>query len=294
MAFLSEAQLESALLEQLAVLGYATVSDDIIGPDGKHPERAAYDEVVLAPRLAAAVARLNPALPPEARNDAIRRLTQSELPNLLEENRRLHRLLTEGADVEYYADDGVLTASKVKLIDFDHPTRNDWLAVQQFTVVAGNFKRRPDVVVFVNGLPLAVVELKAPGGENATLDGAFNQLQTYKQQIPALFRCNALLVTSDGLTAHDRWPRDFAQGHARAGDAGRRRIRAGPSARSAAALHGVRRRRRRANQDRRRISPVPRGEKSRGVHLARDAARGDRKPRRLWPAKRGQPAAGRS
>lgn len=201
MAFLSEAHLESALLAQLAMLGYATASDELIGPDGKHPERAAYDEVVLAPRLAAAVAQINPTLPHEARADAIRRLTQSELPNLLEENRRLHRLLTEGADVEYYADDGVLTAGKVALIDFENPANNDWLAVQQFTVVAGQFKRRTDVVVFVNGLPLAVVELKAPGGENATLDGAFNQLQTYKLQVPALFRCNALLVTSDGLTA---------------------------------------------------------------------------------------------
>jgi len=201
MAFLSEAQLESALLEQLAGLGFACASDEVIGPDGKQPEREAYDEVVLKARLTAAVARLNPTLPPEAQADAVRRLTQSELPNLLEENRRIHRLLTEGADVEYYAEDGTLTAGKVRLIDFERPTSNDWLAVQQFTVVAGQAKRRPDVVVFVNGLPLAVIELKAPGGENATLAGAFNQLQTYKQQIPALFRSNALLVTSDGLSA---------------------------------------------------------------------------------------------
>jgi type I restriction enzyme R subunit len=201
MAFLSEAQLETALLEQLAGLGFACASDEVIGPDGKQPEREAYDEVVLKARLTAAVARLNPTLSPEAQADAIRRLTQSELPNLLEENRRIHRLLTEGADVEYYAEDGTLTAGKVRLIDFDRPANNDRLAVQQFTVVAGQAKRRPDVVVFVNGLPLAVIELKAPGGENATLAGAFNQLQTYKQQIPALFRSNALLVTSDGLSA---------------------------------------------------------------------------------------------
>ena len=206
MAFLSEAQLETALLTQLAGLGFACASDEVIGPDGKQPEREAYDEVVLKARLTAAVARLNPALPPEAQADAVRRLTQSELPNLLEENRRIHRLLTEGADVEYMlhesgAEDGTLTAGKVRLIDFDSPANNDWLAVQQFTVVAGQAKRRPDVVLFVNGLPLAVIELKAPGGENATLAGAFNQLQTYKQQVPALFRSNALLVTSDGLSA---------------------------------------------------------------------------------------------
>ncbi|WP_454831682.1 type I restriction endonuclease subunit R [Pseudoxanthomonas wuyuanensis] len=201
MAFLSEAQLEAALLEQLAGLGYACISDDLIGPDGKQPEREAYDEVVLKSRLVQAVARLNPTLPPEARTDAVRRLTQSELPSLLEENRRIHRLLIEGADVEYYAEDGTLTAGKVRLIDFDSPANNDWLAVRQFVVVAGQGKRRPDVVLFVNGLPLAVIELKAPGGENATLAGAFNQLQTYKQQIPALFRSNALLMTSDGLLA---------------------------------------------------------------------------------------------
>ena len=205
MAFLSEAQLETALLEQLASLGFARTSDEVIGPDGCQPERTAYDEVVLKGRLGDAVARLNPALPPEAQADAVRRLTQSELPNLLEENRRIHRLLTDGVEVEYLSQepggDGVLTAGAVRLIDFADPANNDWLAVRQFTVIAGQYKRRPDVVLFVNGLPLAVIELKAPGGENATLAGAFNQLQTYKTQIPSLFRSNALLVTSDGLSA---------------------------------------------------------------------------------------------
>ncbi|MBP8276226.1 MAG: type I restriction endonuclease subunit R [Propionivibrio sp.] len=201
MAFLSEAQLETALLEQMVTLGYACASDEFIGPDGKQPEREAYDEVVLKKRFEDAVARLNPGLPLEARQDAIRKVMQSELPSLLEENRRLHKLMTEGVDVEYYAEDGTLTAGKVRLIDFDDPANNDWLAVRQFTVIAGQIKRRPDVVVFVNGLPLAVIELKAPGGENATLAGAFNQLQTYKQQIPALFNTNALLVISDGIAA---------------------------------------------------------------------------------------------
>lgn len=201
MAFLSEAQLEAALLDQLGALGYACVSDELIGPDGKQPEREAYDEVVLKKRLVDAAARLNPTLPPEAQADAVRRITQSELPNLLDENRRIHGLLTEGVGVEYYAKDGTIAAGQVRLIDFDTPSSNDWLAVQQFVVVAGQVMRRPDVVVFVNGLPLVVIELKAPGAENATLIGAFNQLQTYKQQIPALFRSNALLVTSDGLSA---------------------------------------------------------------------------------------------
>ena len=201
MPFLSETQLEDALLEQFASLGYACTSDELIGPDGKQPERDAYDEVVLKERLTQAIARLNPVLPPEAQADVVRRLAQSELPNLLEENRRIHRLLTEGADVEYLDEDGTLVAGKVNLIDFRRPERNDWLAVRQFTVINKQHNRRPDVVVFLNGLPLAVIELKAPGGENATLTDAFNQLQTYKQQIPALFRTNALLVISDGLSA---------------------------------------------------------------------------------------------
>ncbi|TWT18981.1 type I restriction endonuclease subunit R [Luteimonas wenzhouensis] len=201
MAFLSEAELEQSLLEQLRGLGYSIEREEDIGPDGHRPERESHDEVVLRRRFEDAVARLNPGVPPEARQDAIGRVTQSELPALLEENRRLHRLMTEGVDVEYYADDGTLTAGKVALLDFEHPENNDWLAVRQFVVINGRNTRRPDVVVFVNGLPLAVIELKAPGSGNATLAGAFNQLQTYKQQIPQLFHTNALLVTSDGISA---------------------------------------------------------------------------------------------
>ncbi|MBS3964448.1 MAG: type I restriction endonuclease subunit R [Methylomonas sp.] len=201
MAFLSEAAVELALLEQLGGLGYSIEREEDIGPDGHRPERESHDEVVLKKRFEDAVARLNPGLPLEARQDAVRRVMQSELPSLLEENRRLHKLMTEGVDVEYYADDGTLTAGKVALIDFEHPEQNDWLAVSQFVVINGQNNRRPDVVVFVNGLPLGVIELKAPGSAGAHLLGAFNQLQTYKKQIPALFNTNALLVTSDGIAA---------------------------------------------------------------------------------------------
>ncbi|MBG4836085.1 type I restriction endonuclease subunit R [Pseudomonas aeruginosa] len=201
MAFLSEAAVEQALLDQLRALDYSIEREEDIGPDGHRPERESHDEVVLKKRLGDAVARLNPHLPLEARQDAVRRVMQSELPSLLEENRRLHKLMTEGVDVEYYAIDGTLTAGKVALIDFEHPEQNDWLAVSQFVVINGQNNRRPDVVVFVNGLPLSVIELKAPGSAGAHLLGAFNQLQTYKQQIPALFHTNALLVTSDGIAA---------------------------------------------------------------------------------------------
>ncbi len=201
MAFLSEAEVENALLDQFRALDYTIEREEDIGPDGKSPERESHDEVILKKRLNDAVARLNPDLPLEARQDAVRRVTQAEFPSLLEENRRLHTLMTEGVDVEYYADDGTLTAGKVSLIDLEHPERNDWLAVSQFVVINGQNNRRPDVVVFVNGLPLGVIELKAPGSDSATMVGAFNQLQTYKQQIPALFHTNALLVTSDGIAA---------------------------------------------------------------------------------------------
>lgn len=201
MAFLSEAGVELALLEQLRGLGYSIEQEENIGPDGHRPERESHDEVMLKKRFERAVAHLNPGLPHEARQDAIHKVMQFELPSLLEENRRLHRLITEGVDVEYYADDGTLTAGKVSLINFERPEQNDWLVVSQFVVITGQYNRRPDVVVFVNGLPLGVIELKAPGSGNATLVGAFNQLQTYKKQIPALFNTNALLVTSDGITA---------------------------------------------------------------------------------------------
>ena len=201
MAFLSEAAVELALLEQLRGLGYSIEQEENIGPDGHRPERDSHDVVVLKKRLENAVALLNPGMPLDARQDAIRKVMQSELPLMLEENRRIHKLMTEGVDVEYYADDGTLTAGKVSLINFERPEQNDWLVVSQFVVIAGQYNRRPDVVVFVNGLPLGVIELKAPGSGNATLVGAFNQLQTYKKQIPALFNTNALLVTSDGITA---------------------------------------------------------------------------------------------
>jgi type I restriction enzyme, R subunit len=204
MAFVSEAAVEAALLNQFVALGYAHQRDEFIGPDGKQPERDSYTDVLLKPRLQAAIARLNPDIPAEAQQDALRMLTQVGFPTLLEENRRVHSLLTEGVDVEFYGDDGILTTKKIRLLDFAHPEHNDWLVVNQFVVIGtqGGIRttRRPDVVVFVNGLPLAVIELKAPGG-SATLGSAYNQLQTYKQQIPALFYPNGFLVIADGLHA---------------------------------------------------------------------------------------------
>jgi type I restriction enzyme, R subunit len=201
MAYLSEAAVEQVVLDRLAELGYTIATDAEIGPDGKVPERDAYADILLAKRLVAAIANLNPAIPAEARGDAMRKVLATEMPSLVEENRRLHKLMVEGVDVEFYNEDGTIRGDKVRLIDFEDLAANDWLATGQFTVVEGGVNRRPDIVVFVNGLPLGVIELKAPGGESATLSGAHNQLQTYKTQIPSLFRTNAILVTSDGITA---------------------------------------------------------------------------------------------
>jgi type I restriction enzyme R subunit len=200
-AYLSEAAVEELVLDQLRGLGYTMASDPAIGPDGKTPERESYADVLLGRRLAAAIHKLNPAIPSVVQRDALLKIRATEKPALVDENRRLHRMIVEGVDVEYYDQDGTIRGDKVRLIDFEDPAANDWLVTGQFTVIEGRANRRADVVVFVNGLPLGVIELKAPGGESATLEAAHNQLQTYKAQIPSLFRTNALLVTSDGLTA---------------------------------------------------------------------------------------------
>jgi len=185
----------------LSGLGYATVGGPEIGPDSATSERISYGDVILAERLKAAIARLNPALPSDALAEAHAKLLKVETPSLIEENRRLHRYLVEGVPVEVRRTDGSIGGEQARLIDFDDPQNNDWLVVNQFTVIEQGAERRPDMVIFVNGLPLGVIELKNPGDENATLDGAFNQLQTYKEQIPSLFRTNAVLVISDGIAA---------------------------------------------------------------------------------------------
>ncbi|MXY34562.1 MAG: type I restriction endonuclease subunit R [Boseongicola sp. SB0664_bin_43] len=201
MAKFTEDEVEDAALEWLAGLGYAVLHGPDIGPEGPAPERHSHGEVFLTGRLREALERLNPHLPAEALEEVLRKVRQTETPSLIEENRRLHRLLVEGVPIEAVRDDGSVGGDAARLIDFDDMEANDWLAVNQFTVIEQERNRRPDVVLFVNGLPLAVIELKNPGDESATLEGAFNQLQTYKNEIPSLFRTNAALMTSDGIQA---------------------------------------------------------------------------------------------
>ena len=197
---LTEAEVEAVLLDQLQALGYACLNETVSGPDGSAPERDAYSDTILPRRLREAVARLNPHIPEDAREEALRRVMGTERPSLIEENRRLHRAMVEGVPVEFRAEDGTTRGDAVRLVDPDDRL-NDWLAISQFTVIEHGHNRRPDVVVFLNGLPVGVIEVKRPGAETATLGAAFNQLQTYKAQIPALFRTNAVLVTTDGIEA---------------------------------------------------------------------------------------------
>ena len=197
----SESHVEDAALEWLSDLGYSVLHGADIAPDGSTPERISYSQIVLTGRLRDALERLNPDLPAETLEEVLRKVQQTETPSLVEENRRLHRYLIEGVPIEVTRDDGTIGGDVARLIDFEDVDANDWLAVNQFTVIEQDHNRRPDVALFVNGLPLAVMELKNPGDENATLEGAYNQLQTYKDQIPSLFRTNAALVTTDGLHA---------------------------------------------------------------------------------------------
>lgn len=197
----TEDLVEQAALGVFADLGWDFADPLVIGPDGKEKARGSYGEVFLRDVLAEAAQRLNPDIPQEALDTAIKQLTISETPSLIEENRRIHRLLVDGVDVEYRRPDGSIKGDKVRLIDFENVSNNVFTVTNQFTVVEGGYNRRPDVVAFINGLPVAVIELKNAASENATISDAFNQLQTYKEQIPSLFRTNAALITSDGLLA---------------------------------------------------------------------------------------------
>ncbi|NPV02122.1 MAG: type I restriction endonuclease subunit R [Brevinematales bacterium] len=199
-AGLTENDLEMTVLDWYKALGYAVLDGAVIAPGEPAAERGDYSETILSARLKNALRRINPGLPESAIEDAAMKLSRIDNPSLLQQNRVFHGYLTGGVPVEYKADNRIVHIG-VKIIDFRNPANNYWLAVNQFTVVENRNNRRADVVVFLNGLPLAVIELKNPADENATVWSAFNQLQTYKQQIPSLFTCNEILVISDGMDA---------------------------------------------------------------------------------------------
>lgn len=201
MSTVTEDTVEYAAIEWLESLGYSYVDGRTIAPGEPNAERDSFADVVLVRRLREAIDRLNPDIPIDAREDAMRKVLRVEGPSLIAANQRFHRILTNGVEVEYRRTDGSIVGDNVRLADFANPDANDWLVVNQLTVVEGQHNRRPDLVVFLNGLPLAVLELKNAANENASIRNAYKQLQTYKAQIPTLFRFNELLVISDGLQA---------------------------------------------------------------------------------------------
>lgn len=196
---MTEDKVEQNALEILAGLGWRVLHGPEIGPDGSG-ERA-YTDAALKSRLEQAVARINPDIPQAAQAEAVKRVLRTSEPTLLLDNREFHSLLVNGVDVEYRDESGNVRTNKVWLLDTESAGNNEFVAVNQYTMMQGDFHRRPDVVLFVNGLPLAVIELKDPTAEKANLKSAYHQLQTYKAEIPAMFRFNELLITSDGIDA---------------------------------------------------------------------------------------------
>jgi type I restriction enzyme R subunit len=195
----TESVVEEASLSYFHDLGYSILAGPEIAPGELFAERSGFDHVLLFRRHQDTVYSLNKNIPAEALEEALRKIARPEAPSLLANNRAFHQMIVDGIEVEYRRPDGTIAGDRVRLIDFDNPDANDWVAVNQFTVIEGQHHRRPDIVVFVNGLPLAVVELKNAADEDANTLSAFKDIQTYKAQIPSLFLYNAVSVVSDGL-----------------------------------------------------------------------------------------------
>ncbi|MDD4395931.1 MAG: type I restriction endonuclease, partial [Bacteroidales bacterium] len=198
MNFLLESEIERMAINLLKMQGYEYVYAPNIAPDGITPERETYEQVLLLNRLQNAVKRINPSIPANAQADALKEIQRIASPELLTNNETFHRLLTEGIPVSKQVD-GDDRGDRVWLIDFKNPLNNDFVVANQFTVVENNNNKRPDVILFVNGIPLVVFELKNAADENATIHSAFKQIETYKTIIPSLFTYNGFVVISDGL-----------------------------------------------------------------------------------------------
>jgi type I restriction enzyme R subunit len=201
MSPVDESVIEQAALAWLEALGYTVLSGPDIAPGEPAAEREDYEQVVLESRLRQALQQLNPQVPADAQEEAFRKLTRVDSPSLVANNHLIHKYLVNGVPVEYQRADGSIGGDIVRVLDYDTPENNEFLAVNQFTVVEDRHERSPDVALFVNGLPLAVIELKNAATESATIWSAFNQFQTYKDQIPSLFKFNEALVISDGVQA---------------------------------------------------------------------------------------------
>jgi type I restriction enzyme R subunit len=198
--YLVEQDIEDAALEILQELGYKVVYGPEIAPDGSKPERAKWDDVILVERLKDAIDRLNPDIPKEAKEDALKKVLRASSHKLVQNNKTFHKYLTTGVEVEYRKN-GRIKGDIVQLFDFNKPKNNEFLAINQFTIIENKKNRRPDIILFVNGIPLVIVELKNPTNPKATIDTAFKQLQTYHQDIPSLFHYNTFEIISDGKDA---------------------------------------------------------------------------------------------
>ena len=201
MTTITENDVERLAVSWLSELDWQTVNSAEIAPDSVGAERGDFGVVVLERRLRYALESLNPDLGHDAVDDAFRKLMSPQGTSLAVKNESFHRMLVEGVNIEYRDDDGRIRGAQVQVIDFEDVGANDFLAVNQFAVVENKHSRRPDVVLFVNGLPLGIIELKNPTDEDATIWSAWQQLQTYKSELPTLFSMNALLMVSDGLQA---------------------------------------------------------------------------------------------
>jgi type I restriction enzyme R subunit len=198
---LNESTVEDAALTWFGDLGYAVAHGPDLAPGEPASERDGFGDVVLVGRLREAIQRLNPDLPDEAREEALRKVLRVGMPSLTQTNRAFHKMLRDGVEVEYPRPDSTIAGGHACLVNFDDTSANDWLALNQYTVIEGQNNRRPDIVVFVNGLPLGLIELKNAADEEATIWTAYKQLRTYKAEIPSLLHYNAVLVASDGLEA---------------------------------------------------------------------------------------------
>jgi len=198
---MTEDDLEKMALDYLIELGYSVINGPEIAPGEPKTERGDYKEVILEKRLSEAIHRLNPRFSDDVVDEATKKVLRVSSPSLIQSNRQFHKMLIEGVDVEYRRKDGSIAGDKAILIDFENPNANDFLAVNQFTVVEDNHNRRADIILFINGIPLVVFELKNPADENADIWAAFRQLQTYKNEIPSLFNYNEGLIITDGLQA---------------------------------------------------------------------------------------------
>ncbi|MBN1412560.1 MAG: type I restriction endonuclease subunit R [Spirochaetales bacterium] len=200
MARITESSIETLAIELLEKQSFSYIYGPDIAPDSETPQRASFEEVLLFDRLTDAVARINPSIPPDAREDAIKQIRRLNSPELITNNETFHRMLTEGIKVSYQKG-GQSRGDLVWLVDFTHPDNNDFLVVNQYAVSENNVNKRPDVILFINGLPLVVMELKNPADENATVHSAYRQCQTYFATIPSLFAYNGFCIISDGLEA---------------------------------------------------------------------------------------------